>query len=154
MTIDYPALKTELETDPVGYGYAPFVANGSDNVLAEMLNTVRAGTDGFPAITVRRADIRPSEVLEAVDVRDFVANPSVAWTSWFESATRLDAMRLLNDDGTDTLILKNLKRILTDTNGSQARVVAICNRNGSRAEQLFGTGTLIRDSDVAQALRG
>lgn len=153
MPINYTALAAEINTDPLGYGYAAQVAAGSDVGVADLLNQVRAGGDGFPTITVRRADITPSEVLEAIDTRDLKASPTVLEGSWLESITQQRTMRLLNDDGSNTRVLANLRRLVNDTNGSQTRVNAIANRNGSRAEQLFGTGTYVDPQDVARALR-
>lgn len=149
MAIDYTALRAEILNDPAGLGYALHVAAGSDNVIAGILNLVRA------SITIRRDNIMPAEVLEAIDIRDFVAsppgNPTLA-ASWFESVTQLRAIRLLNDDGSNTAVRGNLNRILNDVQGSQARILALSNRQGSRAEQLFGRNTVITDADVGTAL--
>ena len=147
MAINYAVLETELTTDPNGYGYAPLVAAGADAVLADMLNEVR------PSITVRRIDVSPNEVLEAIDVRDFVANPNAGWVAWFESVTQLRTMRLLLDDGSNTRVRSNLNRLLGDTNGSMTRVQTISQRTGSRAEQLFGPGTVLAHGDISRALR-
>lgn len=147
MAIDYPALRAELETDPNGYGYAPLLAAGADQGLADLLNEERAN------ITVRRPDITAAEVLEAIDNRDFVATPNAAHVAWFGSVTRQESVRLVTDAGVDTRILGGLRRLLdnADTQGSRARLGAIANRLGSRAEQLFGAGTLVRHEDVTKA---
>lgn len=154
MAINYASLKTEVQTDPNSYGYAPLLAAGADGAVAELLNKVRDGTDGFAAITVKRADIAPVEVLEAVDTRDFKASPSALEGSWFESITQYSRVRLLNEDGAQTRVMANLRRLVTDTNGTQTRLTALANRNGSRAEQLFGTDTRVSADDVSKALRG
>ena len=154
MAINYTALKNELQNDPQTYGYAADIAAGNDVALAEKLNKVRDGTDGEAAILVKRADISPVEVLEVVDTRDFKANPSILEGSWFESITQYEMVRLLNEDGSNTRVRANLNRLITDTNGSQTRLNAISNRNGSRAEQLFGSGTRLTTDDISRALRG
>jgi hypothetical protein len=48
MAIDYTALGVELNTDPIAYGYAEFIASGDDTALANMLNLPRTGTNGGP----------------------------------------------------------------------------------------------------------
>lgn len=155
MAMTLAALKTELLTDPQTYGYAGWIAASEPENCAAALNKVRNGTDGEAAITIRRADISPAEVLEAVDNRDFSANPHPLHVAWFESVTQLPTIRLVNNDGSDTRVLGNIRRLLENpgTQGSRDRVTTIANRNGSRAEQLFGAGTVISITDVAAALR-
>jgi hypothetical protein len=160
--IDLTVLRTELLTDPNAYGYAEYVADGSDQATADLLNAVRDGVTvprpGKPigaAISVRRADITPSELLEAIDSRDIAASPAASLLAWFQSVTQLAQIRLLNADGSNTRVIANLQRLITlDTNLSRTRLTAIASRAGSRAEQLFGTGTRVEWSDVATALRG
>jgi hypothetical protein len=154
MAVSLAQLKTELQTDPLTYGYAAYIAANEPENCASALNKIRLGNDGEAAITIRRADISASEVLEVIDSRDFEAAPSTAHVAWFESATQLTRIRLVNTDGTDTRALGNLKRILqnADVQGSEARLTALANRNGSRAEQLFGPDTVVSISDVVTAL--
>jgi hypothetical protein len=154
MPLVLSALKTELNTDPTTLGYATDLAAGSTQALANMLNLVRDGTNGGPEIIVRRNDLTPNEVLEAIDSRDFELTPNAAHVAWLESVTQLARLRLVNEDGTNTRVLGNLKRILlvADTQGSRARLDAIANRQGSRAEQLFGVGTIVTSNDVTAAI--
>lgn len=153
MAFTMEALRTELQTDPLAYGYSAFFATDLQKV-ADLVNKLRDGTDGFPAITVKRKAISPVDILEAIDTRDFEASLSTIIGSWFESLTQYPSIELVNDDGTDTRVLGNLKRILQNPGpqGSRARVIAIAQKTGSRAEQLFGTGTVVTWEQVAQAL--
>jgi len=154
MPINYTALANEINTDPLAYGYAALVAAGSDVGVADLLNQVRNGSDGKPAITARRADITPSEILEAIDNRDFAANPASSLLAWFQALMGQRTIRLQTDAGADTNVVANLRRLVTsNTNGSLTRLNAAATRNGSRAEQLFGAGTWIDPLDVAKALR-
>lgn len=155
MAIDYVALKAEIQNDPQTYGYAAWVAAAEPEKVAGALNKVRDGTDGEAAITIRRPDISAAEVLEAVDNRDFSANPHPLHVAWFQSVTQLPTIRLIHDNGTDTRALGNIRRLLENpgTQGSRDRITAIANRNGSRAEQLFGAGTVVSIQDVATALQ-
>ena len=155
MAINYTTLANEINTDPLAYGYAALVAAGSDAGVADLLNTVRAGADGKPAITTRRADIAPSEILEAIDNRDFGANPASSLLTWFQALMGQRTIRLQTDAGADTNVVANLRRLVTsNTNGSLTRLNAAATRFGSRAEQLFGAGVFVDSSDVARALRG
>jgi hypothetical protein len=147
MPLSLPALRSELQSDPRAYGYAPLIDAGADGSLADLLNLVR------PEISVRRADIAGAELLEAVDIRDFVASPTAGALAWFESATQQPAIRLVDDAGANTRVLANLRRLLQDTNGSQTRLGQIANRAGSRAEELFGAGVVVAPLDIARALR-
>lgn len=153
------ALASEIRTDPLTYGYGVHITSGNDQAIADLLNKVRDGTDGKAAVTIRRADCTPAEILEAIDVRDFPAAPTGVNSiplaqSWLESITQFSSVRLANTDGTKTTTRKNIDRLVGDTQGSQVRLDAVSIRNGSRAEQLFGVNTRISSSDVATALRG
>lgn len=136
-------LKDELVNDPTARGYA----GKPDNQCTALINAVQGG------ISIKRADIAPNEVLEAIDTRDFQASLTTAECSWFESVTQLRTIRLSLDDGTDTGVLGNLKRLLVNPGPqlSRARVIALASRSGSRAEQLWGAGTVITDADIGYA---
>lgn len=153
MAINYSALKSEIQTDPLVYGYAAHVASGNDEAIATLLNAIRTGSDGLPAITVRRSDIAPVEVLEAIGFADLVSPSNTLQTAWFESITQYPTIQLVNADGTNTRVISNLFALVNNPSPSRNRINAIANRNGSRAEQLFGVNTSITSSDVARALR-
>ena len=156
--IDYLALKTELLTDPSGLGYAASVSSGDDVTTAAVLNVARG------AITIRRADINVQEFWNAIDVADFTAlpgAPTVAQLSserrflaWLSGLAALQTVRLLNDDGTDTPVVTNLKAMFPAGSATRTRLLALAIRNGSRAEQLFGVDTIVGSQDIARALRG
>lgn len=156
MPVTLPELTAEITNDPLGYGYAPLVAAGNDQGIASLLNRVRTGADGKPAITIRRPDCSPAEILEAIDVRDLTVPAAVASAplaqSWLESITQFPTIRLLTDAGAKTLVRRNIDRLVTDVNGSQGRLDAVAVRNGSRAEQLFGVGSAVTGNQVAAAL--
>lgn len=146
MAIDFAALRTELSTDPNGYGYAPLIAAGNYEGLAALVNLPRA------AITMRRNDISALEVLEAIDTRDFVASPTALQSAWFESITQYPRIRFRDDAGVNTRVRANLNRLVNDTQGSQTRLDALAVRQGSRAEQLFGRDTDVSYLDIGRAL--
>lgn len=156
-------MKTELTTDPRAYGYAAHLPpNPSNwNGARDLLNLVRTGTNGGPVIVIRRIDTTPLEVLEAIDIRDFPASPAQVTNiplaqSWLESITQFLLIRLFNDDDTPTRVKQNIDRLINNVNGSQTRLNAVPGpgkRHGSRAEELFGRGTVVSDADVEAAWR-
>lgn len=169
MTINYGALKTELNTDPAGLGYAPFLAKGDDVDLANLLNFVRDGTTACPvnnvigaAITVRRADIDVASVYAAIAVSDYTSlptNPNSTQLSterrllaWLTGLAAMATIRLLNDDGTDTPVIANFKAMFAAGTATLTRLNTLSTRNGSRAEQLFGEGTTLSPLDVGTAV--
>lgn len=170
MSINFTALKNELNNDPVSLGYAPFIALGDDVSLAAILNFVRNGVTPCPvnnvvgaAVTVRRKDISSAEIILAIDVTDYTALPTNPnntqlsnerrFLSWLECLTNVPQVRLINDDGTDTPVITNLQAMFPGGTGTRTRLVALAIRSGSRAELLFGVGTNITPDNVGQALR-
>lgn len=152
MAVNLQQLKTELNTDPQTYGYAPLIAAQDYGGLADLLNKKRDGTDGKPRIDIPRPDITPLELFLAIDVRDFGGAPGTLGGAWFQSIMRLTAIPLLNSDGSTSLIKAGLDQYLQDGRGSQTRLNALAKRIGSRAEQLFGFGTVITPTNVRDAL--
>lgn len=145
MAIDYAVLRTEMETDPNGYGYAPLLAAGADQALADMLNEVRASID------IKRADISSGEVFHAIALGDLKSNPNSFEAQWWGALlNRSDAIRLVNEDGTATPVRANVLQVVTGST-SRTRLAALETRKGSRAEQLFGAGTSVRHEDVMKA---
>jgi hypothetical protein len=159
VAVDLAALKTELLTDVNTYGYAAYIAANEPENCAAALNKVRNGTDGEAAINIRRADIAPSELSEAIDIRDLDGTPTGTdpqalglIAAWYQSTLLIPRIRLTNANGNDTLIKRNLDRLLGDANGTQTRLNALAVRFGSRSEQLFGVDTVVSTSDVVAAL--
>ena len=140
-------LKTELLTDPNGYGYAPLIADTNNPALAELVNRSRA------AIQMPRPDVTPLEILEAIAVEDFVTSQTVLMGSWFESLTQFPSIRILKENGTDARVMSNIMKVLKNGTASETRIRALAVRNGSRAEQLFGVGVTVSVQEVIDAQR-
>jgi hypothetical protein len=148
------ALKTELTTDPRGYGYAALLAASNWNGVRDALNLARAG------IVIRRSNIVARELLEAIDLRDLLASPAGVVNitlagSWLESITQVGdgLIRLLDGAGANTRVKQNLDRLLGNTQGSQTRLNALAVRDGSRAEELWGESFAVTDGEVETAWR-
>lgn len=141
--VDIAQLKAECLTNPNNYSYTDpkagtktltqwFLA-GDDTIVANILNTVRAG------ITIYRTDVTPQEVTEAIAVANFVAAGSQNSYSaaWYHNFGSLSAVRLLTKAGANTRNMTNLLAILTNASASETRLIALGSRTGSRAEQLW-----------------
>jgi hypothetical protein len=129
------------------------VAAQDYGALADLINKKRDGTDGEARIDVPRPDIMPLELFQIIDVRDFGGAPGVLGGAWFTSLMRLPTIPLLTTAGVPNLIRQNLDRYISNGNGSQTRLDALALRIGSRAEQLFGVGTVVTPTDVRTALQ-
>ena len=147
-------LKTELSTDPRGYGYATNWAAGNDGGLTPIINLIRDGTAGTvptnPTAAGGTADgkiirfktsVAPMEIMGVIDVRDFISNANNLQAAWFESLMQItnNLVPLADSQGNKTFVRTNLDRAVGNTNGSQTRLDALAQRFGSRAEELFGT---------------
>jgi hypothetical protein len=136
MALSVTALVQEL-TNPK---YAELIDAGSDQGIADMLNAVD------PTIIVPRGRVETWEILAAT-VR----------TEW--EALTADAKQLYLTiisagvvDTTDPQIRAMLGSLFPAGTATRANLLARLTRPGSRAEQLFGTGTVISAVDVAKAL--
>jgi len=132
--IDYAALKTELDTDPTGRGYAA----ASDIAAAELLNEVQGG------ITVNVTSVLMAEVLEAIVPADWVAltDGERAGLLLYASQDTLNPNAANVVDAFTTFFAAT--PTLTALNALQTR-------NGSRAEELWGENVVIHHIDVAIA---
>lgn len=151
----YAALRSEIDADPVGYGYAALVQAGNDSGIAALLNKLRDGTDGKPAITVRKLNITGDDIQAAWnddDVKTGQNAPNAMQVATYQGAISSRMIPLVNDDGTDNFVLTNLKKCLTAGTATRTRLNAISQQVGNRAKQLWGpTQPDISDNDIARA---
>jgi len=136
------ALTSEIQADPMAYGYAAFVAAGNDRGIADALNLVRAGASYKVDVGVIDSYLIVSAIIPA------------------ELATRTSAqisqLQLLTGAGrVDTAhpnVQAQFQAIFDAATApvSRAALIALAKRQGSRAEQLFGTKVTL--NQVAAAL--
>ena len=131
-------LKTELETDPSGLGYLPHLTAGDDNGLADLLNAVRQG-GGYQ---VARAPVQPQVLFQKIDPADFAALTS----------TDLQRLQLLvtlpSLDLSVSAILEKVTGVFAPGARTNQTVVQFASRDGSRAEVLWGPGSVITPNMV------
>lgn len=141
--IDISALKTELLTDPLGVGYGPSVGAGSDGATADLINA----KTGPGAANVKREPITPDVFFTAIPATEFLALTPLA----------LQQLSVVLSQPTIDLTDQNTRDIVQGifpTTAVKTALGGFKNRVGSRAEKLFGTGTVVSIDNVATALRG
>lgn len=154
MTLVLSQLKSECQLNPInlsdtnsGLTLVQAYNVGADNTCADILNKIIVGN------TVRRIDIKPSEIIGTIDDRDWIANLTSIQAAWFQSLTSDDIVTFQNSDGTDNNVLGNLKRMLQNPGPqlSRAAIIALSSRDGSRAEKLWGTGVIITSDNISDS---
>lgn len=141
-------LAAEINGDPAAIGYATKVAAKDDAGVAALLNTPTA-TDVF------RNDIGMNEVVNAIPAADFITLTQLQVSKlslMFQSTPTID--------GTSSNIRTILGSAVAATGlfatlpNTIAALTALAKRKGTRAEVLWGIGTVIGQADVSFALRG
>jgi len=141
--INYIDLLNEVQTDPQGLNYAPFIPTGSDQSIADILNLRNRAA-------IYRSNITPKEILGCIIWSEYIA---------LTQAQR-DLLALMF--ATNTIIdasLSSVREAFSEVfsapgSVSLTNLATMAQRPGSRAEELFGVGTTISPTDVAIALRG
>lgn len=148
--VDLRQLRTECTTNPNGYSYtdttsgttltlAQWYAAGADNIVAEILNTTRAG------IAIYRSDVSPNEVKEAITIGQLTSSATASIAAlqgaWLNAFFGGEPVRLKTKAGADARVLTSLLAVLTNGSSSETRVRALAERRGTRAEQLWGCAT-------------
>jgi hypothetical protein len=140
MPINYSQLKSELQNDPNSYGYAPFMTSGNDTQLANMLNEVRGSISVFIPVSL-------TQIVNCISVL-------AEWNAL--TALQLQRLQFIAVNGyIDTASLA-MRTVVTDifsaaSQTTKNNLAAAAQRTGSRAEQLFGTGTSITHEDIVKA---
>jgi hypothetical protein len=150
VAIDYAVLKTELQTDPRGMDYATPRAAGNDTTLADLLNSPTGAGSG----TVTVPSLARNDFLLAL-APAYLVLPSLSqalqakWDRILAVIRAADRIDLANPS-----VQALLAQAVTDGVLTQAQVNALGQRVGSRAEVLFGAGTVVSIQDVGRALQG
>jgi hypothetical protein len=139
-TINFTTLNTELLTDPAGLGYAAEIAAGSDGNLATLLNAPKAD------VSVFRGVIDGREVVSATTPAEFLSLTSAQQTLYLAITGASGGV------DTSNALVRSAFAAMFAAGATRTALLAIASREGSRAEELFGTGTTISHLDVARAL--
>ncbi len=149
--IDYSALKNEIATDLKALGYAALVASGNDQGIADLLNA----TTGSGAATVGLTSLTKDEFVLGFAPAIYTNLSTLSTT---KQQQWRDILNIINGATAVDLSTSNVQALLaqgvSDGLITQAEINAVTQKTGSRAEFLFGAGTVISNSDVSFALRG
>lgn len=146
MSINYISLNTEVKNDPASLGYA----GKTDEQIAVILNTIGSGTaaDG-KSYNIFRNDILPKEIVNCIEATDFSAATQLI-------ISKLELLFVAAPiDATLANVRANFQNIFSGASATtKSALSAVAQRNGSRAEVLFGTGTVINATDIGIARNG
>jgi hypothetical protein len=138
-TFSIEALHAELFTDPMGLGYN--TSGDDDNAPSAMLNTIREGE----AYLVDRDPVPTTEVFSLAAPDDFSALTDTQLAR-LQAIFTLQTINLADDN-----VRTNLANIFGNNSPTQHAIVAFRKRQGSRAEVLWGPGTVVMSDQVKQA---
>jgi hypothetical protein len=141
-------IRTEIDTDPKSLGYATLkLQNNANEAVAAKLNQVGS----VPADTIFKSYVPIEDVIAAIVRSDYDALPTAAPAAarTFLNEVLLKGTRVKSGDS-------NLRASMTGVfaSGTTTRnnLVALASRAASRAEFLWGEGTVISDTQVSEAL--
>ena len=135
------ALTTEINTDPTSLGLVALKASGSHAGIADALNLRRA------TISVFRDNIESWEIAAALVKTDWDAL-SAGDKQLF--AALLAAGRI---DATSASMRTIMTSMFPGGSVTLTNLAGVASRQGSRSEQLWGTGASVSPADVSAALR-
>ena len=148
-------LKSELQTDPLAIGYGPYVTAGNDNACADLINAL-TGPGAAPITLTSQTKgaillgITPAldQLATGVNLANVVIPAAVAakWQSRFQALAAGDPVMELS-----TAFMNMLAQLVTDSLTTQPYIDAFTKRTGSRAEFLWGAGTVISQLDISHA---
>jgi len=135
------ALHTEFTTDPKSLGYAAQMAAGSDQGLANLINSVENPPETGPV-----SSVGAEAVWECIAIADWNAL-TTAQQQYVLGAVAFPTLNPANAQvsGAFSAIFSG------KSGGTLARLQALATRNYTRAEVLFGAGTVVTTNDVALA---
>jgi len=136
------ALIVELMNDSASIGYAPFIVTRDSNSLSDLLNIARSGG----SFLVNRAPVSPSTVFNNIHPDDF----STLNTT---DLARLQTIFSLEEvDLSVSASFEKLTAIFSPGAPTLLTLTTLKTREGSRAEVLWGPGTIVTPNEVSEAL--
>lgn len=150
-------LKTEITTDPKGLGLAALGVNGSVGAVTERINTRYPDVLAYNAAAVQ-ADYTVLEDAANTDLLRSALHPTdfVALTAdqraYFDFLTECAVVKV--QPYHRTWVQANISNATIGgvPQNSRKRILDILDRDGSRAEALFGAGVAVLESEVIAAL--
>jgi hypothetical protein len=167
---DTATLATELNTDPANVGYAPYIAVGNDKGLVSLLNQVQEGQAYFISKGDSTLDSVRGTWGDVIQLIEAIANEASSqgdkdkeakW-KWLVETLLLSVDQLdYSAPETQNFFTQAIADELQYYSApgvpatlTQEVVDVRVGRQGSRAEVVCGTGTVVKKKDVSLALRG
>jgi len=138
------ALHDEIEADPEAIGYKE--AGGAwkaDSVIADLINDPENGD------TIMRKLIAPSEIWTSIPFAEYELY-SAAKQQWLDTALELVGGEGVID-ANDSVVYNNLLAMFPGGSEARANILAKIQRQGSRAEVLWGEDKVVTVLEVAYA---
>lgn len=135
-------LKSELQTDPLAIGYAPYVTAGNDNECAALINALTGPGAATITIPSYSSDAFATGILPAVMALG--AATTALQTKWQYVLQTALSRQLIQYAAASPL----LSALVADGLLTSAQVTAFTTRIGGRAEFLWGAGTQVSPVDV------
>lgn len=136
MPIDDAILKAEIDTDPMGLGYA----GKTDPEVAELLNTV-----GLSGEKIDRDFVDGQEMMSVVVIPDYAVLSDIQRMGWSAIISAGTGMVDVNNAGT----IAQITAIWGPGTTTRDNLIALRQRDASRAEVLFGQA--VSHLDVGKA---
>jgi hypothetical protein len=135
------ALHDEIENDPEGIGYKEGEAWKSDAVIAGLINDPANGD------IVQRSLVSPQEIIEQITIADW----ETISASQRQYVGLLPSLAVVSTIQNGTEVRNNLLTIFGVGTTTRDNLIAVVQRQGSRAEVLWGEGTTVSITQVAYA---
>lgn len=140
-SLDLQALRNEVVNDPLKVGYAD--SNKDPTAVSNQLN-LRSGVGSG---TILRNDVQAKEIFNSIDPTDFAALSSL----------QLQKLQFVLSQGSLDATGSNLKTLFVGVFSGMQNTInninALVSRVGSRAEVLFGAGTVVGFNDITLSTR-
>lgn len=141
------ALHDEIENDPESVGYKE--AGGAwkgDQVIADLLNDPANGAPIF------RLAVSPQEIVSSIPIGEY-RTYSQAERDWLRTLLGHGGSALVGGtiDASDNVVRGNLLALMPAGSVARDNLIAKVQRQGSRAEVLWGEGTTVTVSNVGEA---
>jgi hypothetical protein len=138
MAVDLNLLKQEIQTDPQNLGYAGSLAIRDDISITNILNTIRNGSDYIvPKGRISRDQFVEDTSTVVYNLMVLESQNNNSATFWLKVFDRL----VSNSDTINSLdanLVSILDQMISDNVLTAQEKSSILNRQGSRAEKLFG----------------
>lgn len=141
--MDLTQLRDEIENDPQAIGYKNSPASGDwkeDQAVADLLNDPANGAQ------ITRKLVTPAELTASLDLTEFEALSAARRQYLAMLVTGVEVI-----DANEPAVLSALTSMFVQGSATRTALLAKIQRQGSRAEVLWGEGEVVLAGDVGRA---